>query len=202
MLVVSVYFLPILRSATGKKTARCDFCERPVELPVGMNRIEAASWKPSDGMEMLATKLEMNCHALPAQRDYQARLRSLLSAVAEASTFDRLDVSLGLTTGLLLGGIAGGLIGHYVVPRRAMGMDDLARVFAGVAAGLALGAIVGASLLALLRRRSAPFRRLRNVCRGYRINPSSLIELAGDSPRRVRSALKRINAFWLLEPME
>lgn len=80
VLVVSVYFLPIVRSPTGKQTASCDFCERQVELPVAMNRVDAASWEPRDGIESLATKLEMNWHALPTHRNHEIRMRSLLSA--------------------------------------------------------------------------------------------------------------------------
>lgn len=200
VLVVSVNFLPIVRSRTGKQTASCDFCERPVELPVAMNRIDADSWAPSEGMESLAAKLGMNWQALPTERRPEIRLGSLLSAAQEASTLDRLDISMGLTTGLLVGGIAGGLIGYYIVPPRAWGMDDIGRVFAGIFAGLALGATIGASLLALIRRKSVPLHRLRRACRDYRLDPASLLPLAGDSPHRVRSAVRRIHEFWLLDP--
>ncbi|HJT32384.1 MAG TPA: hypothetical protein VJ783_10105 [Pirellulales bacterium] len=165
-----------------------------------MNRLDIASWEPREGIEGLATRLEMNWHALPTERNPETRLRSLLSAVTEASSMDRLDISFGLTTGLLLGGVAGGLIGYYIVPPRLWGMDDIGRVFAGIFAGLTIGAIVGASLLAIIRRRSVPFRRLRKVCRDYRLDPAVLLALAGDSPRRIRSVLRRIHDFWLLEP--
>lgn len=202
VLVVSVNFLPIVRSPTGKQTASCDFCERPVELPVAMNRVDAASWEPREGIESVATKLEMNWHALLTERNHELRMRSLLSAVAEASALDRIDINLGLTTGLLLGGIAGGLMGYYAVPPRLWGMDNVGRVFAGIFTGLALGAAIGASLSAVVRRRSLPFRRLRKVCRDYRLDPAVLLALAGDSPRRVRSALRRIHDFWLLEPSD
>ncbi|MGH7192513.1 MAG: hypothetical protein ACREJM_03145, partial [Candidatus Saccharimonadales bacterium] len=145
---------------------------------------------------------QMNWHALPTERNSELRMRSLLSAVQVASAFDRLDISFCLTTGLMLGGIAGGLIGHYVVPRRAWGIDDVARVFGGVAAGLVFGAIIGTSVWAFVRRRSAPFRQIRRVCRDYRVDPASLLKLAGESPRRVRAALRRIHEFWLLEARE
>lgn len=202
VIVVSVNFLPIIRSPTGKQTASCGFCERAVDLPVALNRIDIASWEPHDGIDALATKLGMNGRAMSMDRNHETRMRSLLSAVEEASTLDRLDISFGLTTGLLLGGVAGGVAGYYIVPPRLWGMDDVGRVFAGIFAGLVLGAIIGASFLTILRRRSVPFSTLRKVCRDYQLDPASLLALAGDSPRRVQSALRRIRDFWLLEPRD
>lgn len=185
---VSVYLVPVYKFVAGHQ-CRCDLCDNILVEGRPEDYVPANEWERSRGLSRLAQILRRP----PPDRlpDDNQVIDSLLASVSERSRLDSLDISFGLTTGCILGALAGAAVGYLVVPDQFWGMDLLGRVSFGIFSGLAIGGLLGGTIDALIRRRSLPFEKLKSVIENYSLDAEKILAAAASHPRRVRAAALR-----------
>ena len=185
---IAIYFVPVISTANGH-VCKCDLCQRPIANQLPDKRLALAEWDHSLGLIHLSQKLGLPTPPQPA--DPESRIESLLSSVTESTKLDTLDISYGLTTGGILGVLIGAAIGYMVLPANLRQLDALGCLFAGILGGLLIGGIFGASVAAVLRKRSVPFQLISAALKNYSLNSDRTVQLAEKYPRRVRSGAIR-----------
>jgi hypothetical protein len=187
-----LWFIPLDSSVVGR-SLRCDFCERFLRgAPTKLRTIEFRAWTPADGLQVLAQRLGGDPTVVSEKRDADKRIHSLLGGIAHSTSINNINVDLGITTGLIVGGLFGLLVGLFVLPYFNMRMDATGKTMAGLFGGCVIGLIVGALATLILRRRSLPLRRLVQICNQYGLSVSDLEKAADRSAARVRRAVHRL----------
>jgi hypothetical protein len=185
---VAVYFIPVYSTHNGY-LCRCDLCERPLADFLPEKRLALNEWEHSLGVPQIAAKLGVTPPRAPNEPD--AMINSMLSSIADRTTLNALDISLGLTSGCILGAVAGGALGYAVLPWYLNQLDLLGCIFAGILGGLIAGGVIGATVSALSQRSSLPYQRIKSALQNYRLDAGKVAELAKGYPSRVRTAALR-----------
>ena len=100
-------------SVTGK-TGRCDFCERPINTLITPKEIPLYEWSPATGLDVLVGQLVPSGDVRLPQKNSDARMHSLLGAAKDASSINNVDITFGITTGVLIGAIVSIPVGMYL----------------------------------------------------------------------------------------
>jgi hypothetical protein len=185
---VSVYFIPVYNSIVGYQ-GKCDLCERVLVDGLLEHRVPFHEWKPSDGIPRLAEMMKLP--PPPNARNSDVIIHSLLSAEADRTTLNSLDISFGLTTGCILGAVIGAAVGYFILPNYLRDLDMLGCIFMGILGGLVTGGILGASLAALVRRKSLPYEKFKTAIDHYALDSDMISRAADGFPMRIRNAARR-----------
>jgi hypothetical protein len=191
--VISFYFIPFYRHAVGT-VGRCDFCERPIDSVISTVQASLAEWHPQKGLGLLLRQIAPSAQVELPANNAEHRLRSLLASTQRAASINGMDITFGVTTGLIIGPLLTIPLGIYVfdVGLIETHLDRLGVIFLSLFGGLALGAPGGALLqFGLLRRRVAK-RKIRDAYSKYKIDLRKLNDLSRDYGRLVRWAVHRI----------
>jgi bacterioferritin-associated ferredoxin len=194
---IALYFIPVYSTRVGYQ-CRCDLCERPLADFLPEKRLALNEWDHSLGLPQIAVKLGVPPPPEPSDPDLM--IDSMLSSIAERTTLNALDISLGLTSGCILGAIAGCALGYTVLPRYLNQMDLLGCIFAGILGGLIVGGVLGASISAYIQRSSLPYEQVNAAFRNYRLDPEKIVRIAEKYPMRVYKAVLRARDDSALRP--
>jgi hypothetical protein len=201
--VVSVFFVPVSRRVFTQ-TARCDFCERPIEEVVATDHVPLEHWSPPEGMEDLLRRLGVARPADDPEVSADARLDSLLSATEEAASPGNVDITFGITTGALAGAVLGVPLGRYLFQKYELGAslvqrgilmaepDTLNVVFVSILGGLVLGAIFGAILDGLFKPSRVALAKINAAYEKYDLDPTALEERSQSFSGRIRKAVRKV----------
>jgi hypothetical protein len=175
--------------------ARCDFCHRQVQPGQIFKEIDLKEWSPEEGVPALLAKLGVEEPKDLSQTNSNVRLHSLLSAVQEATSVNRLQLSpIGIVVGAIAGALGAIPLGMWLAEEKivSIGRDGNGTVMVTSLLGVVVGLILGAMVETLLRRDHQPFAMLAETNAKYRLDLPRLQELSQTYSGRVRKAVKQL----------
>ncbi len=191
--VVSIWFIPIVQQVTGQ-SRRCDFCERPIDHHIGVKELPLPEWSPAKGLDALVGELIPSGELQLPDKNSDRRLHSLLGAAADASSINNVDITFGITTGILLGIAVCLPLGIYLFDSGSVKtqLDRLGFAFASILTGIGGGAVIGAIVHAIFKRGKVAFRKIHAACENYALDIDKLEELSQGYGGKIRRAVRAV----------
>ncbi len=177
--------------------ARCDFCHRQVQPSQVFKEIDVKEWTPKEGVPALLAKLGVEEPSDLPRTTSNVRLHSLLSAVQEATSANRMQLSpIGIVVGAIAGALASIPLGMWLAEEQilSIGRDGNGTMMVTCLLGVVVGLILGAVVETMLRRDRQPFAMLADTNAKYRLDLPRLQELSLTYSGRVRKAVKELCA--------
>lgn len=177
--VVAVWGIPVSKTDEGK-FGRCDFCERQLNVPQEMKNVDLERWNPKDGLSTLAKILGVEESVEIPERNTENSVNSMLAAVKHETSINTIDLTFGISTGAILGGLIAFPLAALLYVPEFPDTDEgkFNFVFSVGLIGIAVGAILGGVWHAILKRGKLAKAKIGGVLDRYPLDSELVLKLS------------------------